>query len=65
MRGTNCSAVFFYTVHFEKVHFHLSKEFELDHMTGLLLIYPSCVLHIVEVGSLQRDPQNPYKETFV
>ncbi|TWW82112.1 Testis-expressed protein 47 [Takifugu flavidus] len=34
--------------HFEKVHFQLSKEFELDHMTGQLLIYPSCVLHIVE-----------------
>lgn len=50
MWGTIGSAVCFYTAHFEKVHFQLSKEFELDHMTGQLLIYPSCALHIVEVG---------------
>lgn len=61
MWGTNGSAVCFYTAHFEKVHFQLSKEFELDHMTGLLLIYPSCVLHIVEVGWLRRGPQNPHR----
>lgn len=51
-----CSALRFHAAHFEKLHFQLSKEFELDHMTGLLLIYPSCVLHIVEVSLLQMNP---------
>lgn len=54
--GTNGSALRFHAAHFEKLHFQLSKEFELDHMTGVLLIYPSCVLHIVEVSSLQMNP---------
>ncbi|XP_035513937.1 testis-expressed protein 47 [Morone saxatilis] len=34
--------------HYEKLHFQLSKEYMRDHMTGLLLIYPSCLLHIIE-----------------
>lgn len=54
--GNNGSALLFHAAHFEKLHFQLSKEFELDHMTGLLLIYPSCVLHIVEVSLLQMNP---------
>lgn len=54
--GNNGSALHFHAAHFEKLHFQLSKEFELDHMTGLLLIYPSCVLHIVEVSLLQMNP---------
>lgn len=58
---TNGSALHLHAEHFEKLHFQLSKEFELDHMTGLLLIYPLCVLHIVEVSSLQMNPQNPDK----
>ncbi|XP_051273547.1 testis-expressed protein 47 isoform X2 [Dicentrarchus labrax] len=34
--------------HYEKLHFQLSKQYMWDHMTGLLLIYPSCLLHIIE-----------------
>ncbi|XP_070783808.1 testis-expressed protein 47 [Enoplosus armatus] len=34
--------------HYEKLHFQLSKQYIWDHMTGLLLIYPSCVLHVIE-----------------
>nr|CBN81723.1 Uncharacterized protein [Dicentrarchus labrax] len=37
--------------HYEKLHFQLSKQYMWDHMTGLLLIYPSCLLHIIEVLS--------------
>ncbi|XP_044036040.1 testis-expressed protein 47 isoform X2 [Siniperca chuatsi] len=34
--------------HYEKLNFRLSKQYIWDHITGLLLIYPSCLLHIVE-----------------
>ncbi|KAM9837879.1 testis-expressed protein 47 [Aulostomus maculatus] len=34
--------------HYEKLSFHLSKVFMWGHMTGLLLIYPSCLLHVIE-----------------
>ncbi|XP_038591974.1 testis-expressed protein 47 [Micropterus salmoides] len=34
--------------HYEKLNFQLSKQYIWDHMTGLLLIYPSCLLHIIE-----------------
>ncbi|XP_065805685.1 testis-expressed protein 47 isoform X2 [Labrus bergylta] len=34
--------------HYERLNFQLSKQYILDHMTGLLLIYPSCVLHVIE-----------------
>ncbi|XP_075948930.1 testis-expressed protein 47 [Anarhichas minor] len=34
--------------HYEKLNFQLSKQYILDNMTGLLLIYPSCLLHIIE-----------------
>nr|XP_046232980.1 testis-expressed protein 47 isoform X2 [Scatophagus argus] len=34
--------------HYEKLNFQLSKQYTWDHMTGLLLIYPSCLLHIIE-----------------
>ncbi|XP_034715588.1 testis-expressed protein 47 [Etheostoma cragini] len=34
--------------YYEKLNFQLSKQYIWDHMTGLLLIYPSCLLHVVE-----------------
>ncbi|KAM8836433.1 testis-expressed protein 47 [Spinachia spinachia] len=34
--------------HHKKLNFQLSKRYILDHMTGLLLIYPSCLLHVIE-----------------
>ncbi|XP_034564090.1 testis-expressed protein 47 [Notolabrus celidotus] len=34
--------------HYERLNFQLSKQYILDQMTGLLLIYPSCVLHVIE-----------------
>ncbi|XP_071318210.1 testis-expressed protein 47 isoform X2 [Trachinotus anak] len=34
--------------HYERLNFQLSKQYIWDQMTGLLLIYPSCVLHIIE-----------------
>ncbi|XP_040885191.1 testis-expressed protein 47 [Toxotes jaculatrix] len=34
--------------HYEKLNFQLSKQYIWDHMTGLLLVYPSCLLHIIE-----------------
>ncbi|XP_070708562.1 testis-expressed protein 47 [Pempheris klunzingeri] len=34
--------------HYEKLTFQLNKQYKWDHVTGLLLIYPSCVLHVVE-----------------
>ncbi|XP_054455466.1 testis-expressed protein 47 [Anoplopoma fimbria] len=34
--------------HYEKLNFQLSKQYMLDNMTGLLLIYPSCLLHVIE-----------------
>ncbi|KAI3365451.1 hypothetical protein L3Q82_010543, partial [Scortum barcoo] len=42
-----CS-VCFHAAHYEKLNFQLSKQYIWDHMTGLLLIYPSCVLHVIE-----------------
>ncbi|KAM9336962.1 testis-expressed protein 47, partial [Symphorus nematophorus] len=33
--------------HYEKLSFQLSKQLR-NRMTGLLLIYPSCVLHVIE-----------------
>ncbi|XP_053197859.1 testis-expressed protein 47, partial [Scomber japonicus] len=34
--------------HYEKLNLKLSKQYKWDQMTGLLLIYPSCLLHVVE-----------------
>ncbi|AWP18105.1 Hypothetical protein SMAX5B_020544 [Scophthalmus maximus] len=34
--------------YYERLHFQLSKQYIWDHMTGLLLIYPNCVLHFIE-----------------
>ncbi|XP_036937115.1 testis-expressed protein 47 [Acanthopagrus latus] len=34
--------------HYEKLNFQLSKQYMWDNMTGLLLIYPSCLLHVIE-----------------
>ncbi|KAM7370419.1 hypothetical protein PAMP_009971 [Pampus punctatissimus] len=34
--------------YYEKLNFQLSKRHTWDHMTGLLLIYPSCLLHVIE-----------------
>lgn len=37
------------TAHFEKLNFQLSKQFIWDHVTGLLVLYPSHLLHVIEV----------------
>ncbi|XP_069373386.1 testis-expressed protein 47 isoform X2 [Paralichthys olivaceus] len=34
--------------HYERLNFQLSKQHIWDHVTGLLLIYPACVLHVIE-----------------
>ncbi|KAM9425805.1 testis-expressed protein 47 [Pholidichthys leucotaenia] len=34
--------------HYEKLNFDLNKEYIWDNITGLLLKYPSCMLHIIE-----------------
>ncbi|XP_077959094.1 testis-expressed protein 47 isoform X1 [Gasterosteus aculeatus] len=34
--------------HHKKLNFQLSKRYTLDNTTGLLLIYPSCLLHVIE-----------------
>uniref|UniRef100_A0A1A7WA77 Chromosome 7 open reading frame 62 n=1 Tax=Iconisemion striatum TaxID=60296 RepID=A0A1A7WA77_9TELE len=34
--------------HYEKLNFELSKQHIVDEITGLLLIYPSCLLHVIE-----------------
>ncbi|XP_042363305.1 testis-expressed protein 47 [Plectropomus leopardus] len=34
--------------HYEKLNFQLNKQYIWDQMTGLLLIYPSCLLHVIE-----------------
>ncbi|KAJ0016097.1 hypothetical protein NQD34_014387 [Periophthalmus magnuspinnatus] len=36
------------SAHYEKLSLQLSKQFPWDNMTGLLLLYPSCLIHIVE-----------------
>ncbi|XP_030255875.1 testis-expressed protein 47 isoform X2 [Sparus aurata] len=33
---------------YEKFKFQLSKKYVCENMTGLLLIYPSCLLHVIE-----------------
>lgn len=42
--------VCFHIDHYERLKLQLSKQYILDNMTGLLLIYPSCVLHVIEVS---------------
>ncbi|XP_068161892.1 testis-expressed protein 47 [Antennarius striatus] len=56
--------------HYDKLHFQLSKQFVRDHMTGLLLIYPSCLLCIVEssrevLTSVLKDMQQQPGCTFL
>lgn len=34
--------------HFEKLDRQLRREFMFDRVTGLLLLFPTCLLHIVE-----------------
>ncbi|XP_037319486.1 testis-expressed protein 47 isoform X2 [Pungitius pungitius] len=34
--------------HHEELHSRLGTQYMLDQMTGLLLIYPSCLLHVIE-----------------
>lgn len=65
MQGLTALLSRFHAAHFEKLHFQLSKEFELDHMTGVLLIYPSCVLHIVEVSSQQMNPPRIHTQRLI
>ncbi|TNN40602.1 putative protein C7orf62 [Liparis tanakae] len=50
--------------HYEKLNFQLSKQYTLDLMTGLLLVYPSCLLHVIESSrdvlvSVLKDMQQP------
>ncbi|XP_056285226.1 testis-expressed protein 47 isoform X2 [Pseudoliparis swirei] len=50
--------------HYEKLNFQLSKQYILDPMTGLLLVYPSCLLHVIESSrdvlvSVLKDMQQP------
>lgn len=40
-----------HVAHFEKLHLQLRREYMFDRVTGLLLIFPTCLLHIVEVSS--------------
>lgn len=47
-----------HAAHYEKLHFQLSKQYILDVMTGLLLIYPSCLLHVVEVSVAHLNLQS-------
>lgn len=37
---------------FEKLERQLRRESMFDRVTGLLLLFPSCLLHVVEVSSL-------------
>uniref|UniRef100_UPI003AADABB5 testis-expressed protein 47 n=1 Tax=Centroberyx gerrardi TaxID=166262 RepID=UPI003AADABB5 len=37
--------------HYEKLNLHLRRRYKWDHITGLLLLYPSCMLHIIESSS--------------
>ncbi|XP_072230082.1 testis-expressed protein 47 [Leuresthes tenuis] len=37
--------------HYENLNFQLSKRHIWDHITGLLLIYPTCLLHVIESSS--------------
>lgn len=37
--------------HFEKLDRQLRREFMFDRVTGLLLLFPTCLLHVVEVSS--------------
>lgn len=49
-----CLCVCFRAARYENLNAHLSKQHKWDHgITGLLLIYPSCLLHIIEVSSAQ------------
>ncbi|XP_076007870.1 testis-expressed protein 47 [Genypterus blacodes] len=34
--------------HYEKLNFQLQKQYRWDHITGLLLLHPTCLLHIIE-----------------
>ncbi|CAL1600063.1 unnamed protein product [Knipowitschia caucasica] len=34
--------------HYEKLSLQLSKRFPLDNMTGILLLYSSCLIHVIE-----------------
>ncbi|XP_072312981.1 testis-expressed protein 47 [Eucyclogobius newberryi] len=34
--------------HYEKLSLQLSKRFPWDNVTGLLLLYPSCLIHVIE-----------------
>lgn len=42
--------VCFHAARYEKFKFQLSKKYVCENMTGLLLIYPSCLLHVIEVS---------------
>ncbi|KAM4624585.1 testis-expressed protein 47 [Polymixia lowei] len=38
-------------VHYEELNLHLQRQYQVESITGLLLIYPSCMLHIIESSS--------------
>ncbi|XP_037546886.1 testis-expressed protein 47 [Nematolebias whitei] len=41
--------------HHEKLNFQLNKQHVWDPITGLLLIYPSCLLHVIESSGVVLD----------
>ncbi|XP_068438973.1 testis-expressed protein 47 [Clinocottus analis] len=58
-------------VHYEKLHLQLSEQFIMDPMTGLLLVYPSCLLHVIEssrdvlvsvLENMQQQPEGVFME---
>ncbi|XP_018544936.1 testis-expressed protein 47 [Lates calcarifer] len=54
--------------HYEKLNFQLSKQYIWDYITGLLLIYPSCLLHIIESSrdvllSVLKDLKDMQRQT--
>ncbi|TMS22270.1 Testis-expressed protein 47 [Larimichthys crocea] len=54
--------------HYERLNFHLSKQYTFDHITGLLLIYPSVLLHVIESSrdvllSVLKDLKDLQQET--
>ncbi|KAF7664970.1 hypothetical protein LDENG_00158780 [Lucifuga dentata] len=48
--------------HYEKLNFQLQKQYRWDHITGLLLIYPTCLLHIIEVLNADQCPRREEDE---
>lgn len=50
------AVVCFHAAHYEKLNFQLQKQYRWDHITGLLLLHPTCLLHIIEVSFTAKKP---------